>query len=94
AEKGGADYLGVGPVFATLSKKDLGPLLGLEGLRTIRRKVKIPILAIGGISAANVADAISAGADGVAVISAIADAKNPVQAAIEIIESIGKLKKG
>jgi thiamine-phosphate pyrophosphorylase len=94
AEKGGADYLGVGPVFATLSKKDLGPLLGLEGLRTIRRKVKIPILAIGGISAANVADVIPAGADGVAVISAIAAAKYPVQAAIEIIKSIGKLKKG
>jgi len=92
AEKGGADYVGAGPVFATLSKKDLGPLLGLEGLRLIREKVKIPILAIGGITAANVADVISAGADGVAVISAIAAAKNPVQAATEIIESIGKLK--
>jgi thiamine-phosphate pyrophosphorylase len=94
AEKDGADYVGAGPVFGTLSKKDLGPLLGLKGLRTIREKVKIPILAIGGISAANVVDVISAGADGVAVISAIADAKNPSQAATEIIESIGKLKKG
>lgn len=94
AEKGGADYVGAGPVFSTLSKRDIGPLLGLEGLRMIREKVKIPILAIGGISASNVADVISAGADGVAVISAIAAAKNPVQAATEIIESIGKLKKG
>jgi thiamine-phosphate pyrophosphorylase len=94
AEKGGADYIGAGPVFATLSKKGLGQVLGLAGLRKIREKVEIPILAIGGISAASVADVISAGADGVAVISAIAAAKNPVQAAIEIIESIGKLKKG
>ena len=92
AEKDGADYVGAGPVFATLSKTDLGPLLGLEGLRTIREKVKIPILAIGGIYASNVSDIICAGADGVAVISAIAAAKNPVQAATEIIESIGKLK--
>jgi thiamine-phosphate pyrophosphorylase len=94
AEKGGADYIGAGPVFGTLSKIDIGPLLGLEGLRMIREKVKIPILAIGGISAANVADVICAGANGVAVISAIAAAKNPVQTATEIIESIGKLKNG
>jgi len=92
AEKVGADYVGAGPVFATLSKKDLGPILGLEGLRTIRERVKIPILAIGGISAANVADVISAGADGVAVISAITASENPKKAATEIIESIGKLK--
>ncbi|MFZ2054004.1 MAG: thiamine phosphate synthase [Candidatus Aminicenantales bacterium] len=92
AERGGADYIGAGPVFGTLSKENLGPFLGLEGLRTIREKVKIPILAIGGIAAANVADVISAGADGVAVISAIAAAANPKKAANEIFESIGKIK--
>ena len=92
AEKDGADYVGAGPVFATLSKTDLGPLLGLKGLRRIREEVKIPIMAIGGITALNVADVISAGADGVAVISAIAAAANSKKAAIEIIESIGKLK--
>ena len=90
AEKGGADYVGAGPVFATLSKKDLGPVLGLEGLRAIRNKIKIPILAIGGITIANIADVISAGADGVAVISAIAAAKNPVQATTKLIEAIRK----
>lgn len=92
AEKSGADYIGAGPVFSTSSKRDLGPLLGLEGLRAIRRKVKIPILAIGGISSANVADVVSAGADGVAVISAITSAANPKTAATELIESIEKLK--
>jgi thiamine-phosphate pyrophosphorylase len=92
AESGGADYIGAGPVFGTSSKRDLGPLLGLEGLREIRQKVKIPILAIGGISSANVSDVISAGADGVAVISAIASAANPKTAATELIGLIEKLK--
>jgi thiamine-phosphate pyrophosphorylase len=91
AEKAGADYIGAGPVFRTMSKEDIGPLLGIEGLRTIREKVKIPILAIGGISAANVADVISAGADGVAVISAITAAKKPVQATTKLMEAIGKV---
>lgn len=92
AERGGADYIGAGPVFSTSSKRDLGPPLGLQGLRTIRQKVQIPILAIGGISSANVSDVVSAGADGVAVISAIASAPNPKTAATELIESIEKLK--
>jgi thiamine-phosphate pyrophosphorylase len=92
AEKGGADYIGVGPMFVTSSKKDIGPLVGLDGLRNIREKVKIPILAIGGVNSANAAEVIRAGADGVAVISAIAAATEPGQAATKIIEAIGKLK--
>jgi thiamine-phosphate pyrophosphorylase len=91
-ERDGADYVGVGPIFKTLSKGDSGPEVGLAGLRKVRAKVKIPILAIGGICAANAADVISAGADGVAVISAIAAAENPKSAAAELIEAIGKLK--
>ncbi|MGB7294479.1 MAG: thiamine phosphate synthase [Candidatus Aminicenantales bacterium] len=92
AAKDGANYVGVGPVFRTLSKKDIGFLLGLEGLRAIRKKAKIPILAIGGIALANVAAVVSAGADGVAVISAIASAEDPKKAATELIESIEKSK--
>jgi thiamine-phosphate pyrophosphorylase len=92
AENEGADYLGAGPVFPTSSKNNLGPLLGLEGIRRIRAKVKIPILAIGGIKASNAAKVISAGVDGVAVISAIAASPSPNKAATEIIESIGKVK--
>ena len=88
AEKDGADYIGAGPIFSTSSKKDIGPLLGLEGLREIRAKVKTPILAIGGISAVNAAVVISAGADGIAVISAITDAADPRKAAAKIIKSI------
>jgi len=92
AQKGGADYIGAGPVFSTLSKRDLGPLLGLDGLQAIRQRVIIPILAIGGISTSNISDVISAGADGVAVISAIASAANPTRAATELIGIIEKLK--
>jgi thiamine-phosphate pyrophosphorylase len=93
AEKEGADYLGAGPVFQTASKKDSGPLLGLEGLRAIRRIVTIPILAIGGISASNAAEVVRAGADGVAVISAITGAGNVAKAAAEIVEAIRKYRR-
>jgi thiamine-phosphate pyrophosphorylase len=92
AEKGGADYIGVGPIFRTLSKQDAGPILGLEGLSAIREAVKIPILAIGGISASNAADVVPAGADGVAVISAITSAARPQKAAAKIVEAIRKQK--
>jgi thiamine-phosphate diphosphorylase len=92
AEKEGADYIGVGAIFRTFSKKDIGPLLGLEGLRKIRQRVNIPILAIGGISAANAAEVISAGADGVAVISAITSALDPQKAAAGILEAVRKQK--
>jgi thiamine-phosphate pyrophosphorylase len=92
AEKGGADYLGVGPVFPTLSKQSPGPFLGLEGIRRVRAAVKLPLLAIGGINTANAADLISAGADGVAVISAISSARDPRQAAAKLIEAVGKFR--
>ncbi len=92
AEKEGADYIGVGAIFRTFSKKDIGPLLGLEGLRKIRHRVNIPILAIGGISAANAAEVISAGADGVGVISAITAAKDPQKATAGILEAVRKQK--
>jgi thiamine-phosphate pyrophosphorylase len=92
AEKGGADYVGAGPVFDTSSKKDLGPLLGLEVLRRMREKVRIPILAIGGINAANTAEVIQAGADGIAVISAISDATKPFLAASQLKEAVAKVR--
>lgn len=68
-----ADYLGVGPVWETPSKNDADPALGLDGLRAICAAVDVPVVAIGGIDAANAADCIRAGAVGVAVIRAAAD---------------------
>jgi thiamine-phosphate pyrophosphorylase len=71
AERDGADYVGLGPIFPTASKSDAGEACGLELLREVKSKISIPVVAIGGINALNAAAVISAGADGIAVISAV-----------------------
>ncbi|MGQ9467265.1 MAG: thiamine phosphate synthase [Anaerolineae bacterium] len=71
AERDGADYIGAGPIFATPTKPDAAPPMGLEGLAEICRRVSIPVVAIGGINEENAAAVIRAGAAGVAVVSAI-----------------------
>ncbi len=71
AEEEGADYLGVGPIFETPSKADAAPPIGIQGLRLIREAVGIPIVAIGGINEDNAGSVLEAGADGIAVISAV-----------------------
>lgn len=70
AQDAGADYIGFGPVFPT-STKDAGLPKGLKALREIRKHVKIPVVAIGGITAENILSALESGADAVAVMSAI-----------------------
>ena len=66
------DYLAIGPIFQTTTKADTSPVLGLEGLRAVRSAIgDFPLVAIGGITHANARDAIEAGADSVAVISAL-----------------------
>src|SRR5713226_1227418 len=65
-----ADYIGAGPVWATPSKTDADPPIGLDGLRAICDAVSSPVVAIGGVDASNAADCIRAGAAGVAVIRA------------------------
>ncbi len=74
-EQLGAAYIGAGPVWATPSKQDADPPIGLDGLREICQAVSIPVVAIGGIDATNAADCIAAGAAGVAVVRAAADAR-------------------
>jgi thiamine-phosphate pyrophosphorylase len=64
-----ADYLAIGPVFATSSKENPDPVVGLEGVRRARVLTRKPLVAIGGITRANAASVIEAGADSVAVIS-------------------------
>jgi thiamine-phosphate pyrophosphorylase len=66
-----ADYIAVGPVFATGTKVDADPVIGLEGVRRARALTKKPIVAIGGITRENARSVIDAGADSVAVISAL-----------------------
>jgi thiamine-phosphate pyrophosphorylase len=73
AEFAGATYIGAGPIWETPSKPDAAPPIGLEGLRDICLSVSIPVVAIGGIDAANAAECIRAGAAGVAVIRAVAE---------------------
>jgi thiamine-phosphate pyrophosphorylase len=74
AERRGAAYVGAGPIWATPSKVDADPPIGLSGLREICAAVSIPVVAIGGVDASNAADCIRAGASGVAVIRAARDA--------------------
>ena len=74
AERSGAAYIGAGPVWATPSKADADPPVGLEGLAEICAAVSVPVVAIGGVDATNAADCIRAGAAGVAVIRAARDA--------------------
>jgi thiamine-phosphate pyrophosphorylase len=64
-----ADYLAIGPVFATSSKEKPDPVVGLEGVRRARQLTRKPLVAIGGITRANAASVVEAGADSVAVIS-------------------------
>lgn len=71
AMAGGADYIGFGPIFQTGSKRDHEPVVGIDGLKRIRRLTQLPVFAIGGITADRIAPVLAAGADGVAVISAI-----------------------
>ena len=72
-EAADADYLGAGPVWATPSKEDADPPIGLEGLRVICEAAAVPVVAIGGVDASNAGACIAAGAAGVAVMRAATD---------------------
>jgi thiamine-phosphate pyrophosphorylase len=80
AERDGADYIFFGPIFATPSKESFGPPQGLERLAEVCRVVKIPVLAIGGITATNASDCLQSGAVGIAAIRLFQDAANPTEA--------------
>lgn len=80
AEKYDLDYLGISPVFLTHTKEDLAKPFGLEGLRQARKMSRHKIVAIGGITPANAAEVRAAGADGLAVVSAICRSLTPYEA--------------
>jgi thiamine-phosphate pyrophosphorylase len=88
------DYLGAGPIFETGSKADAAPPLGLEALSQIAGGVRLPVAAIGGITEANATAVIRAGADGLAVISAICAADNPEEAARTLVARIDEARSG
>lgn len=82
------DYFGVSPIYATPTKTDTGRPWGLEGLRELRKITKHPLVAIGGINAENASQVIEAGADGVAVVSAICAATDPEGSARSILNAV------
>jgi thiamine-phosphate pyrophosphorylase len=82
------DYLGVSPVFMTPTKTDTQGHWGLEGLNRIRAATGHPLVAIGGLNASNAKDAIRAGADSIAVVSAICAAPDPRRATLELHDII------
>lgn len=78
---GTIDYLGVGPIFPTLTKPDAAPAIGVEGLHAVCALTTLPCVAIGGIRADRAPELISAGAAGIAVVTAICSATDPRAAA-------------
>src|SRR5438309_6902474 len=76
AVAGGADYLGVGPIFPSLGKADAGPATGVHLLTELAKRYTIPLIAIGGITAENAEEVMRAGAAGVAVITAVVYAED------------------
>ncbi len=88
-ERSGADYLGFGAMFATPTKADAeyaGPAL----LAAVKRRVRLPVVAIGGITLDNVAEVLAAHADLVAVVSAVFGAANPRAATLALLQALGR----
>jgi len=90
----GVDYLGVGPIYVTASKADAGAAIGPAGLAAIRAATDLPIVGIGGVTAENLAPVMRAGADGVAVISAIVSADDARAAARDIRNAVERDRSG
>ncbi|MEW6455766.1 MAG: thiamine phosphate synthase [Acidobacteriota bacterium] len=92
AQNKGADYIAAGPIFFTPTKVDIRTPIGLDGLEKMRRYVKAPLIAIGGINRENVREVIKRGVDGVAVVSAIMASSEPYKATKELLKIIEETK--
>lgn len=84
----GADYLGVGPAYATTTKSGLPDPLGPAGVGAVATAVDVPVVAIGGVTVVRVSELLAAGASGVAVVSAVATAADPAAAARAFLEAL------
>jgi thiamine-phosphate pyrophosphorylase len=84
----GADYLGVGPTYATTTKVGLPDPLGPEGVGAVAAAVGVPVIAIAGITAARIAEVLAAGAHGVAVVGAVSRADDPGRAATDLLAAV------
>ena len=90
AELKGADWVIFGPVYDTPSKRPYGPPQGLERLERVARQVRLPVIAIGGITPDRVREALGAGARGVAVISAIIGAESPADETRRFLDALDR----
>jgi thiamine-phosphate pyrophosphorylase len=93
AERAGADYFGLSPIFETGTKKDAGKACGLSMITEVRKRTKLPIVAIGGIIRGNVEDVIRAGADAAVAISAVVNSEDVYRETEMFIEIIRNVKK-
>jgi len=93
AELLGADYLGLSPIFATETKPELVQQIGIEGIPSLRDAVRIPLVGIGSMSESNAYEAVKAGLDGVAVVSAICSREDPKAAAEAIKAEVMRAKR-
>lgn len=85
----GASYLGVGPCYRTTTKDGLPTPVGPGGVRRVVDAVDIPVIAIGGVTAAQVPELLAAGAHGVAVVGAVSGAADPARAVAELLDALG-----
>ena len=93
AEADGADYVAVSPVFSTASKHDAGDGHGLDTARAICDAVSVPVVGIGGLNKDNIPEVISAGIDGIAVISAVVSQEDISASAAELSAIIAEAKR-
>jgi thiamine-phosphate pyrophosphorylase len=84
----GADYLGVGPAFATATKDGLPEPIGPAGIAAVASAVAVPVIAIGGVTVSHVADLRAAGAHGVAVVSEVSEAPDPAEATRRLLREL------
>jgi thiamine-phosphate pyrophosphorylase len=88
----GASYLGVGPAYATVTKSGLPPPIGPAGIAAVAAAVDVPVIAIGGVSAACVPELLAAGASGVAVVGAVSAAADPARATAELLTELARAR--
>lgn len=92
AENAGANYLGVSPIFDTSTKKDAGEAIGIEELAKIRAVTELPLVAIGGISYDNMEEVLRAGAEAVAIISAILNSNDIALETRRVVKKINEIR--
>ncbi len=86
----GADYIGCGTIFPTLTKPDAGDVIGVEGLRRVVEAVSVPVVGIGGVTVERVRDVAGTGAAGVAVVSAVMRASDPASVVRSMLQRFGE----